>query len=192
MTDVEHTTDLLLRIGAGSPEAVDQLFPLVYDQLQVMARDLLRRERADHTLRTTDLLHEAYLRMVNQTRCAWQSRAHFMAVASRAMRRILVDHARRRGRKRHGGGWSRTALPTEFLIGAPETDDLILSVHEALDRLEERHPEKARLVEMRFFAGLTHDECASVLGISPRTAARHWEYAQAWLYRHITESHESA
>ncbi|MFN8546427.1 MAG: ECF-type sigma factor [Candidatus Eisenbacteria bacterium] len=188
MTRNDDATETLLRASSGSPGAAEELFELVYAELHDRAHRLLQREPRDLTLRTTDLLHEAYLKMIQQSRCEWRSRAHFLSVAARAMRRILVDHARRRGRQKRGGEWSRTALPTDMLVGAEETDALTLAVHEALEEFQEVQPEKARLVEMRFFGGLTHDEAALVLGISPRTAARHWEYAQAWLYRRISSN----
>ena len=145
----------------------------------------MRRERSGHTLRPTDLVHEAYLRLADQTRCRWQDRAHFLAVASQAMRRILVDHARRRGSQKRGGGSVKIPLDEALVVGTEEANGMLLSLEQALTRLAERHPQAARVIEMRFFGGMTHDECACVLGFSTRTASRHWEFAQAWLYREM-------
>jgi RNA polymerase sigma factor (TIGR02999 family) len=166
------------------------LATLVYTELRDLAGALLRQERPDHTLQVTELVHEAYLRLVDQTRCQWQNRAHFLGVASRAMRRILVDHARRRGAGKRGGGLQKLSLDEELVIGTDDSNALLLSLDLALDKLASQYPEVARAVEVRFFGGLTHDECAYVLGVSPRTAFRHWEFARAWLYREI-RTHEA-
>lgn len=190
MNETDHATELLLLSRDGAPRAADELYQLAYTRLRSIASAQLRREREGHTLSTTDLVHEAYLKLFNQTRCDWQSRAHFLAIAATAMRRILVDHARRRSRRKHGGHWRQEPLTTGIAGGAPQTDAWILALHDALERLAQSHPEKARLVEMRYFAGLTEEESASALGLSRRTAARQWAYARAWLHRELTSRDE--
>ena len=179
------TTSLLLEASDGSLRATDRLLAVVYDDLRVAAARLLRGERSDHTLRATELVHEAYIRLVDQTRCEWQNRAHFLAVASRAMRNILVDHARRRGSQKRGAGQVRISFDEALVIGTEAADTMLLLLELALEKLTQKYPEAARIVEMRFFGGLTNEECACVMGFSPRTASRHWEFAQAWLYREI-------
>jgi len=186
------TTALLLEVSGGSARAADRLLAVVYDDLREAASRLMRGERSDHTLRATELVHEAYLRLVDHTRCEWQSRAHFLAVASRAMRNILVDHARRRGSQKRGAGHVRVSFDEALVIGTESADAMILTLERALEKLARRHPEAARVVEMRFFGGLTNEECASVIGSSPRTVSRHWEFAQAWLYREIATDAPSA
>ena len=178
-------TSVLLETTGGSPQAAHRLFSLLYDDLRGRAAALLSRERPGHTLRSTDLVHEAYLRLADQTRCQWKDRAHFLAFASQAMRRILVDHARRRGSQKRGARCEKVVLDEALVIGTEETDESLRSLDEALTALAGQHPQAARVVEMRFFGGLTHDECACVLGFSPRTASRYWEFAQAWLYREM-------
>lgn len=186
------TTAVLLEVTSGSARATDRLLSIVYDDLREAATRLLRRERPDHTLRATELVHEAYLRLIDQTRCEWQNRAHFLGVASRAMRRILVDHARRRGSQKRGSGLVRVLFDEALIIGTEQADEMLLSLERALEKLAARYPEPARVVEMRFFGGLTNDECACVLGLSPRSASRHWEFAQAWLYREIGANNSPA
>jgi RNA polymerase sigma factor (TIGR02999 family) len=178
-------TSVLLESTDGSQEATDRLLLLVYEELRDQAERLLRGERSDHTLQATELVHEAYLRLVDQTRCRFQDRAHFLAVASQAMRRVLVDHARRRSSGKRWGGQRKVSLDEALQVGTEESDALLLSLDLALGKLSEKYPEAARVVEMRFFGGLTHEECACVLGFSPRTASRQWEFAQTWLYREI-------
>ena len=185
MHESPDLTSVLLETTTGSPAAADRLFSLLYDELREKAAALLRRERPDHTLRSTDLVHEAYLRLADQARCQWQDRAHFLAVASRAMRRILVDHARRRGSQKRGSGQVNLSLDEALVVGTDESDHVLRSLDEALGRLIEHHPEAARVVEMRFFGGLTLEECGCVLGVSSRTASRYCDFAQAWLYREM-------
>ena len=196
MPERDQVTEILLAASAGSPVAVDRLFMVVYDELRLLAGSQLRHERPDHTLQATELVHEVYVRLVDQTRCEWKNRAQFLAVAGRAMRRILVDHARRRGRQRHGGGWQKLSLDEglgsgSLELGSEAADTVILALEEALEKLSEEDPVRASVVEMIYFAGLTHDECAHVLGVSPRTVARHWDYAQAWLYTRMTDDSDS-
>jgi RNA polymerase sigma-70 factor, ECF subfamily len=178
-------TGLLIEMAGGDPGAADRLIPLIYDDLHRVAEERMRAEHATHTLQATALVHEAYLRLVDQTRCRWSSRAQFLAVASEVMRRILVDHARARGRLKRGGEWERVSMEQVLDLATEEGASRLLALDLALRRLETHAPEKARLVTLRFFGGLNQDECAQVLGISIRTAARHWAYAQAWLFREL-------
>jgi RNA polymerase sigma factor (TIGR02999 family) len=174
-----------LEAAEGSAAASEQLYGLLYEELRRMAGRHLRRERKDHTLQPTELVNEAYLRLVDQTRCQWKNRTHFLAIASRAMRRILVDHARDRVCLKRGGGWKKVPLDEALGVGTADDPARILTLDIALGKLAAREPDKARVVEMHFFGGLTHEECAQVLGVSSRTVIRHWEYAQAWLYREM-------
>lgn len=185
MSDLLIATGLLQEATRGSSDAAERLLPLVYEELRAMADRFLRRERPDHTLQATELVHEAYLRLIDQTRCRWQNEAHFLAVASQAMRRILVDHARRRKSDKRGGGQPKLSLDEAVTVGSDEMSVTLLALDLALGKLAVQHAEIARVVEMRFFGGLTNDECACVLGVSPRTVSRHWEFAQTWLYREM-------
>jgi RNA polymerase sigma factor (TIGR02999 family) len=164
----------------------------LYDELRRIAARHLGRERPNHTLQPTELVHEAYVRLVDSTRCEWKDRTHFLAVASRAMRRILVDHARSRSREKRWGGLQKVSLDEALLLAADDAHAIVLEMDIALDKLARERPEPARVVEMHFFGGLTHKECAEAMGISPRTVSRYWEFAQAWLYREIAAGPEPA
>jgi len=179
-------TELLLASQAGAPGAVDRLMPLVYDELKVLAAGYLRAERADHTLQTTGLVHEAYLKLVDQRRTTWQNRAHFFGIAAQAMRRILVDHARRRRARKRDAGRPIT-LDDEVAGSLPDSDE-VLAVDEALERLAALDPRQARLVELRYFAGLSIEQTAESLEISPATVKRDWLSAKAWLQRELSAS----
>ncbi len=192
MPERHDVTEVLQLAADGSAEAADQIYSLLYAELRRMAGRHLRKERPDHTLGATALVHEAYVRLIDQTRCQWKSRAHFLAIASRAMRRILVDHARGRARVRRGGDWKRVPFEEILTLAGENSEAAVLDLDIALDKLAAHAPEKARMVEMHFFGGLTHEECAEIMGISPRTIARHWEYAQAWLHREMTAEPGSA
>jgi RNA polymerase sigma factor (TIGR02999 family) len=185
LRDSLDTTAVLLEVTEGSARAADQLLSIVYEELRQTAGRLLGGERPEHTLQATDLVHEAYIRLVDNTRCKWQNRAHFLAIASQAMRRVLVDHARRRNSQKRGAGRPVLPLDEALIVGAERADTMIVSLEDALAKLASQHPEAARVVEMRFFGGLSHEECACVMGFSPRTSSRHWEFARAWLYREI-------
>lgn len=181
MSDV---TKILSAVEQGDSHAAAQLFPLIYEELRRLAAHHLAQEKPGQTLDATSLVHEAYLRLVgNGEALRWDNRRHFFASAAEAMRRILVDSARRKQAEKHGGGWRRWELPPE--IAAPDAELDMLALDAALDRLAECDPSKARLVELRFFAGLTGDQAAAVLGISPSTADREWVFARAWLRREL-------
>jgi RNA polymerase sigma factor (TIGR02999 family) len=171
---------LLSAAGRGDRQAAAELLPLVYDELRNLAAARMAGEPAGHSLEPTALVHEAYLRLVGAgADRGWADKAHFLAVAARAMRRVLVDHARKRRRLKRGGDRQRVSLDG---VPAPGSDDDLVALDEALDALAAEDPAKARLVELRYFVGMTADEAAETLGISRATAARHWAYARAWLY----------
>jgi RNA polymerase sigma factor (TIGR02999 family) len=180
MNDV---TRILSAIGHGDPKAAGQLLPLVYDELRALAARKLAREKPGQTLQATALVHEAYLRLVDKDEARrWESRAHFFAAAAEAMRRILVDNARRKRRPKHGGDRRRIDLDGSALLeDVPPSDDLI-ALDEALTKLAAEEPVKAKLVQLRYFAGLTVPQAAELLGLSTATAERYWTYARTWLY----------
>lgn len=180
----QNITHLLKEWSDGDERALDKLTPLVYDELRRQASRYLRRERRGHTLQTTALINEAYLRLIDARDVHWQGRAHFFAIAANLMRRVLVDHARRRDAEKRGGSGLRLTLD-EGLAVAKETDVDLLAIDEALDRLAKIDPQQARVVELRFFSGLTVDETAAALGVSPKTVKRDWSVARAWLRREI-------
>lgn len=183
-------TILLAELRAGNRSAESRLLPLVYDELRRRARRYLRAERPDHTLQPTALVHEAYLRLAGQNGVDWQNRTHFFAVAAQVMRRILVDHARAHKAEKRGGHEPRIALE-EGLAFTEEKSAELLALDEALARLAERDPRQARVVELRFFGGLSEDEAAEVLGISTRTLKRDWSVARAWLYKEVRSQKKS-
>src|SRR5262245_52585124 len=178
MNDVTH---ILSAIERGDPQAAEQLLPLVYDELRKLAARKLGREKPGQTLQATALVHEAYLRLVDTEAIRrWDSRGHFFAAAAEAMRRILVENARRKGRVKHGGGRRHEPADLDDLSAGESLQDL-LDLHEALEQFALHDPVKAKLVELRYFAGLTLAQAAEYLGMSPSTAARAWRYARAWL-----------
>jgi RNA polymerase sigma factor (TIGR02999 family) len=182
MTDV---TQILDAIEQGDPQAAEQLLPLVYDELRKLATQRLAQEKPGQTLQATALVHEAYLRLVgNGAELCWDNRRHFFAAAAEAMRRILVDNARRKQTHKHGGGRQRRDLDGEALV-APESSVDLLALDAALHRLAEQDPLKAKLVELRYFAGLTGDQAAAALGMSASSADRLWVYTRAWLRREL-------
>jgi RNA polymerase sigma factor (TIGR02999 family) len=182
---MSEVTRILSAIEQGDPRAAERLLPLVYDELRKLAAQKLAQEKAGQTLEATALVHEAYLRLVGPGDAdRWDNRGHFFAAAATAMRRILIERARHRRRIIHGGGRQRQELHPD-LVAAPEANDDLLALDAALAKLAGHDPVKARLVEMRYFAGLTGDQAAEVLGISPKTADRYWVYARAWLRREM-------
>jgi RNA polymerase sigma factor (TIGR02999 family) len=178
----------LLRAAAqGEPMVAEQLLPLVYDQLRALAQKYMRGERTGHTLQATALVHEAYLRLVQNDQIDWKGRGHFYIAAADAMRRVLIDHARKHGAVKRGGDWSNVTLNLAELVAGKGLNELLL-VDEALDELTAADPRTAQVVRLRFFAGLEVDEAARVLGVSPRTVDREWQYARAWLKRRLNDS----
>ncbi len=188
--DAADVTRLLAGWRDGDAEAFEQLLPQVYGELRRLASQYLRRERRGHTLETHDLIHEAFLRLTGTRQIDWRDRGHFFAVAARLMRRILVEHARRRAAYKHGSGVEKVALdePPDL---TPERSGDIVALDEALRELAEAEPELGRIVELRFFGGLTHDELAELTGLSKTTVRRRWRLAKAWLYHRLAgeESH---
>lgn len=180
----QNVTDLLHDWSRGDRGALDSLMPAIYDELRRQAARYLRQERPGHTLQTTALIHEAYLRLVDQKNVQWQNRTHFFAIAAQLMRRILVDHARQRQAAKRGGDALRVTL-NESMALSEEPDVNLVALDEALNRLAEIDPQQARVVELRFFSGLSIEETAEALGISPRTVKRDWNVAKAWLRREI-------
>jgi RNA polymerase sigma factor (TIGR02999 family) len=182
MSDV---TRILSQIEQGDPQAAEKLLPLVYDELRKLATVKLAQERPGQTLQATALVHEAYLRLVGgQEAQNWNSRGHFFGAAAEAMRRLLIQKARRRRAEKRGGDRERIVLDLA-LLPAADRDERLLALDEAMSRLEEQHPEQARVVKLRFFAGLTIEEAAGAMGISDATADRYWVYARAWLQREM-------
>jgi RNA polymerase sigma factor (TIGR02999 family) len=182
---MHEVTRILNAIDQGDPRAAEQLLPLVYDELRKLATVRLAQEKPGQTLQATALVHEAYLRLVGATVAQqWDSRGHFFAAAAEAMRRILVDAARRKSSQRQGGDWQRQDVSPHDLVTEPASDEL-LDLDAALNKLALTDPRAAELVQLRIFAGLTIDEVAQYQGISPRTAKRNWSYARAWLGREL-------
>jgi RNA polymerase sigma factor (TIGR02999 family) len=180
---LSQVTQIIEAAGAGDPNAANELLPIVYDELRRLAADKLSRENPGQTLQPTALVHEAYLRLVDVDKGRqWHDRTHFFAAAAEAMRRILVDRARQKRSLKRGGARIRIDF-REDLLAAPEACDEILAVHEALSGLAEADPQAAQLVKLRYFAGMSIDETAQALNISPRSADRLWAYARAWLQR---------
>ncbi len=181
MSDV---TRVMEAIQQGDPKAADELLPLVYEELRKLAASKMANEAAGNTLQPTALVHEAWLRLVGQENPKFAGRAHFFAAAAEAMRRILIDRARHKRALRHGGGQVRVDIQ-QIDLASPEAEDQLLAVNEALDKLAAQDPVEADLVKLRYFAGLTTDEAASLLEISPRTARNYWAHARTWLYHEI-------
>lgn len=178
-------TNLLLEWRDGDVAARDQLITLVYEELRRLARQCMRHERVGHTLQTTALVNEAYLRLINSSRVKWQDRAHFFAMAAQLMRRVLVDEARKRGYQKRGGDFTRVEFNEQLLPDKEEDFDL-MALDEALKRLEHFSPRKCRVVEMRFFGGLSIDETSAVLGVSTDIVKREWRTAKLWLLRELS------
>lgn len=185
---MSEVTQILSAIESGDPLAAEQLLPLVYDALRTLAAQKLAHERPGQTLEATALVHEAYLRLVGSSgkdaAKHWEGRAHFFGAAAEAMRRILIEKARRKGRQKHGGGQANADIDLANLA-APIPDEDLLALDEAMTRLAAEDPVRARLVHLRFYAGLSNDDAALVLGISAVTAKRYWRYARAWLHREV-------
>lgn len=197
---MSEVTRILVAVEGGNVRAADKLLPLVYEQLRAIAGQRMAQERAGHTLQATALVHEAYLRLVGGQQVPWMNRAHFYLAAAEAMRRILIEHARKRGRLKRGGDRRRVPVSVADLAAEQDSEE-ILAVDEAVRRLEETDAQAGKVVRLRFFAGLSVDETARALDLSPRTIAREWAYARAWLHdalkgeehtEHGTENHDDA
>ncbi len=185
MSTSEDTTRTLIELSRGDERAADKLAPVVYEKLRALAQQYMQRERPDHTLQATALLNEAYMKLIDQSKVDWKSKTHFVAVAAEMMRRILVDHARRHAAAKHGGG--RVKIPLEGDPAAPEGQRAIdvIALDEALEELKKLDSRQARVVELRFFGGLTVKEAAYALGVSDRTVDNEWCFARAWLRRRL-------
>jgi RNA polymerase sigma factor (TIGR02999 family) len=183
---MSEVTRILCAVEQGDPQAAERLLPLVYQELRKLAAQRMVKELPGQTLQATALVHEAYLRLVDVKKVqSWNSRGHFFAAAAEAMRRILVEQARRKGRLKRGGDQERVNLDEAEIAFEGPADDMI-ALDDALARLAQKHPEKAELVKLRYFAGLTVNEAAEVLGVSTSTVDRHWTYARAWLFRELS------
>ena len=187
----EDVTRMLINWGKGDPEAPARLMPFVYEELRQLARQYLQRERPDHTLQATGLVHEAYLRLVDQNTTTWQNRAHFLGVAAQVMRRILVDYARAHRAEKRSGGWDKLAFDEALAPAADRSIDLV-ALDDALKDLLARDPRQSQIVELRFFGGLTNEEIGEMLDVSPSTVKREWRMAKAWLRREIMTGENNA
>ncbi|HEU0253711.1 MAG TPA: sigma-70 family RNA polymerase sigma factor [Pyrinomonadaceae bacterium] len=181
----ENITELLASYGRGDKESLDRLMPIVYEELRRQAARYLRREQPGNTLQTTALIHEAYVRLVDQRNTQWQNRAHFFGIAAQMMRRILVDHARAKKRVKRGGSEIRVSL-SDATVAAKEQDLDVVALDAALERLALIDEQQSRVVELRFFSGLSVEETAEVMGISKSTVKREWSMARAWLHRELS------
>ena len=182
----QGVTELLLKLSDGKREVVDELLPLIYDELKRLAASYLRRERSDHTLQPTALVNEAYLKMIDITQVSWQNKAHFIGVAANQMRRILVDHARKHNAEKRGGEFHILTL-NEEIDKADEQSTELIALDDALTELAKMDPTKAKIVELRYFGGLTFEEAAEVMGVSVITVKRHWKMTKAWLYGQLSQ-----
>jgi len=183
----QGVTELIIELSNGKRDAVDRLLPLIYDELKRVAANYLRRERSDHTLQPTALVNEAYMKMIDITQVSWQNKAHFIGVAANQMRRILVDHARNHNAQKRGGEFQILTLNEEIDRSDEESTDLI-ALDDALNELAKMDPVKAKIVELRYFGGLSTTETAEVLGVSPITVKRPWKLTKAWLYGQLTRA----
>jgi RNA polymerase sigma factor (TIGR02999 family) len=185
-SDAENVNRLLIEWGAGNQQALEDLLPLIYNELRHLAHNFLYRERRGHTLQTTALVHEAYLKLIDQRDARWQNRAHFFAIAAQAMRRILIDSARKNAADKRGGSQEKISLDDAPELSL-EPDSNLLALDEALTRLQEIDRDQSRIVELRYFGGLTIEETAEVTGISPATVKREWSMARAWLHHELSD-----
>jgi len=181
---MSDATVLLAAVEQGDPKAADQLLNLVYDELRRLAAYKMAQEAPGQTLQPTALVHEAWLKLIGAGERKFENRAHFFAVAAEAMRRILVDRARRRLTQRHGGGYQRVELEESGLV-APDDDDRLLAVNDALEKLTHEYPAQAQVVKLRYFAGMTNEEASQLLGLSASTIKNYWAFARAWLFHEI-------
>lgn len=190
-TDSHQITQLLIDWSKGNEFALEQLIPLVYDELRQMAKRYMRRQPSGHTFQTTELIHEAYLKLAKSDEQNWQNRAHFFGIAAQAMRHILVDYARAKQSKKRGGFQQKVTLEETAVITSKRSDEIVI-LDDALQRLTLLDNRKGRVVELKYFGGLTNEEIAEVLKISPETVKRDWRFARTWLLRELSENSETA
>ena len=186
----QQITQMLRAWGSGDRSALEKIVPVVYDELRRIARRNLRQQRANHTLQTTALIHEAYLRLAGHSRKQWENRAQFYGVAAKAMRHVLVDHARARQAAKRGGGWQAVPLDEGIAVSDERLAGLI-ALDEALSRLSKLHPRQSEVIELRFFGGLRVEETATILQVSPETVMLDWRAAKAWLHKELGHSHDT-
>ena len=184
----DDITQMLIELTDGNQDVVDQILPHIYGELRRLAGSYLRRERSDHTLQPTALVHEAYMKLVDQRHVKWQNRAHFFGIAAQVMRRILMDHARKHKAEKRGGEADKLPLEDEILVVSTNRSDQLLALDEALETLAKLDPQKAKIVELRYFGGLSIEETAEVMGVSVPTINRQWRTAKAWLYGQLTDN----
>jgi RNA polymerase sigma factor (TIGR02999 family) len=189
-TSSQNLTQMLVQLSEGNSQMVEDILPLIYNELRKLAGNYLRRERSDHTLQPTALVHEAYIKLIDQTQVKWQNRAHFFGIAANIMRRILVDYARQHKAEKRGGAAEKLPLEEEILIVSEGKSAELLALDEALENLAKMDPQKSKIVELRYFGGLSVEETAEVLGVSEITVKRHWRMAKAWLYGQL--AHEDS
>jgi len=181
-------TQMLIELTDGNSEVVNQILPHIYDELRKLAGSYLRRERSDHTLQPTALVHEAYMKLIDQKQVKWQNRAHFFGIAAQVMRRILMDHARKHKAEKRGGEADKLPLEEEILLVSQESSSQLIALDDALKALAELDPQKAKIVELRYFGGLSIEETAEVIGVSVPTVNRQWKTAKAWLYGQLADN----
>jgi len=184
----DDITLMLFELTDGNQDVVDQILPHIYGELRRLAGSYLRRERSDHTLQPTALVHEAYMKLVDQRQVKWQNRAHFFGIAAQVMRRILMDHARKHKAEKRGGEADKLPLEDEILVVSTTRSDQLLALDEALETLAKLDPQKAKIVELRYFGGLSIEETAEVIGVSVPTINRQWRTAKAWLYGQLSDN----
>jgi RNA polymerase sigma factor (TIGR02999 family) len=182
----DEITQMLIELTDGNPEVVNQILPHIYDELRKLAGSYLRRERSDHTLQPTALVHEAYMKLVDQKQVKWQNRAHFFGIAAQVMRRILMDHARKHKAEKRGGDADKLPLEEEILLISHDSSNQLIALDDALKTLAEIDPQKAKIVELRYFGGLSIEETAEVTGVSVPTINRQWRMAKAWLFGQLS------
>jgi RNA polymerase sigma factor (TIGR02999 family) len=184
----QEITQMLLELTDGNEEVVNQILPHIYDELRRLASSYLRRERSNHTLQPTALVHEAYMKLIDQTRVKWQNRAHFFGIAAQVMRRILMDHARKHTAEKRGGDAEVLPIEEEILIVSHDKSAELIALDDALKQLAEMDERKAKIVELRYFGGLSIEETAEVIGVSVPTVNREWRMAKAWLYSELARN----
>ena len=182
----DSITEMLIELTDGNKEVVNHILPHIYDELRRLASSYLRKERSNHTLQPTALVHEAYMKLIDQNRVKWQNRAHFFGIAAQVMRRILMDHARKHQAEKRGGEFEKLPIEEEILIVSHDKSAELIALDDALEELAKLDPDKAKIVELRYFGGLSIEETAEVMGVSVPTINRHWKMAKAWLFSQIS------